>query len=158
MHRLGLSWHGGEGKPGQPNAAFRTLLWITIIYLVTREAMAWSFPYILSESGMLAMTYAFESWRLIYGVLVVCVVARARAKVRERYEIPNHNCGAVEDVCCSLWCTCCTVAQISRHTADYENYPALCCSETGLAPNAPAAAYASRCGTSEYHAPSLDVV
>ena len=29
------------------------------------------------------------------------------------------------------------VSQIARHTGDYENYPSLCCSNTGLPDNAP---------------------
>lgn len=51
--------------------------------------------------------------------------------------------------CCAFWCTCCTIAQISRHTADYEHYPAFCCTESGLAENAPAIEYAARGNTSE---------
>ena len=34
-----------------------------------------------------------------------------------------------------FWCSCCTVAQMARHTADYETYAARCCSDTGLPPN-----------------------
>lgn len=29
------------------------------------------------------------------------------------------------------------VSQIARHTGDYENYPSLCCSNTGLPDHAP---------------------
>jgi hypothetical protein len=34
------------------------------------------------------------------------------------------------------WCNCCTVAQMARHTGDYEAHGARCCSETGLPPSA----------------------
>jgi hypothetical protein len=36
-----------------------------------------------------------------------------------------------------LWCSCCTVAQVARHTGNYEDYPASCFTETGLSPGAP---------------------
>lgn len=45
-----------------------------------------------------------------------------------------HRC---EDFCCSFWCSCCTVSQIARHTGDYEEYPATCCTQTGNPPGAP---------------------
>jgi len=45
--------------------------------------------------------------------------------------------GCCEDFCCALVCTSCTVAQLARHTGDYETYPSVCCTETGHAPGAP---------------------
>jgi hypothetical protein len=36
-----------------------------------------------------------------------------------------------------LWCSCCTVAQVARHTGNYEDYPASCFTETGLSSGAP---------------------
>mmetsp|Transcript_2443 Transcript_2443/g.3099 ORF Transcript_2443/g.3099 Transcript_2443/m.3099 type:complete len:225 (+) Transcript_2443:76-750(+) len=159
LQRLRLNWLGNEGTAAQTKNTFRNLLWMTISYYSVREIMSYSFAYLTTESSKQAMLYAFDALNLLFGVFVLYLVAKTRSKVRARYDIPTENCGACEDVCCSFWCSCCTVAQISRHTADYENYPALCCSETGLAPNAPAAAYAAGGpSTSEYHAPSVGVV
>lgn len=37
-----------------------------------------------------------------------------------------------EDVCCALWCQCCVLAQMARHTADYEQRTAVCCDDVGV--------------------------
>jgi hypothetical protein len=37
-----------------------------------------------------------------------------------------------EDVCCSLWCQVCVVAQMARHTVDYGQKDAVCCNDTGV--------------------------
>ena len=37
-----------------------------------------------------------------------------------------------EDVCCAMWCQCCIVAQMARHTVDYEERNAVCCNGTGV--------------------------
>ncbi|KAL3822937.1 hypothetical protein ACHAXA_011652 [Cyclostephanos tholiformis] len=38
-----------------------------------------------------------------------------------------------EDVCCSLCCQLCTLAQMARHTVDYEERDAACCNTSGVA-------------------------
>jgi Cys-rich protein (TIGR01571 family) len=59
-----------------------------------------------------------------------------RRAVRERYSIPNSTCfpSTMEDCCCAFFCGCCTVSQLARHTADYHDRNAACCSNTGLQP------------------------
>mmetsp|Transcript_36848 Transcript_36848/g.88879 ORF Transcript_36848/g.88879 Transcript_36848/m.88879 type:complete len:345 (+) Transcript_36848:195-1229(+) len=37
-----------------------------------------------------------------------------------------------EDICCAIWCQLCTVAQMARHTADYEEKRAVCCNAVGV--------------------------
>ena len=76
------------------------------------------------------VSFAFHFYTLI-------VLAKTRAAVRARYEIPVKNCGDMEDCCCAFWCGCCTVSQLARQTADYEQKRAVCCSETGLPPLTP---------------------
>lgn len=73
------------------------------------------------------VTTAFYLYTLI-------VMMRTRAAVRAKYEIPNERCGDAEDCCCAFWCSCCTVAQLARQTADYDQQRAVCCSDTGLPP------------------------
>lgn len=74
---------------------------------------------------------------IVFCAFVIFLVAKTRKHIREKYSIPEKQCKGCEDYCCSLWCTCCTVAQMARHTADYETYAGLCCSETGIPPHAP---------------------
>lgn len=63
----------------------------------------------------------------------VYMVATARRLVREEYDIPELRCKGNEDCCLAVFCTCCVVAQMGRHTADYEVYRAYCLTDTGLA-------------------------
>ena len=63
----------------------------------------------------------------------IYIVAKTRRQVRREYDIPALRCKGNEDCCMAVFCTCCTIAQMGRHTADYETYRAYCCSDTGLA-------------------------
>jgi len=74
---------------------------------------------------------------IAYAILLVYLIAITRYRIRSRYGIPEQVCFLCEDCCCAFRCTCCTVSQMARHTADYDNYAAKCCSETGLGRNAP---------------------
>ena len=47
------------------------------------------------------------------------------------HDVRGHCCSC-EDMCCSLCCGPCTLCQMARHTADYEKYPASCCTDDGL--------------------------
>jgi len=71
-----------------------------------------------------------DCFLLLYGVYMV---AMTRRQVRSEYDIPELRCKGYEDCCMAVFCTCCTIAQMGRHTADYETYRAYCCSDTGLA-------------------------
>lgn len=80
--------------------------------------------------------------RLCFGVYVWFCLWKTRGIVRQRYQIPpscvEDSCGRLEDAACAFCVPCCTVAQLSRHTADFGTYHGACCSETGLPPRAPA--------------------
>lgn len=63
-------------------------------------------------------------------VLSAVVLARLRGAVRNAYDVPT-GC-APGDCCLALCCQCCTVAQLARQTARYEEERAYCCTDTGL--------------------------
>jgi Cys-rich protein (TIGR01571 family) len=63
---------------------------------------------------------------------VVFVTQSTRSSVREKFMIRERQCYDLEDVCCATLCLPCTVGQMSRHTANYDDYEAVCCSKTGL--------------------------
>jgi Cys-rich protein (TIGR01571 family) len=71
---------------------------------------------------------------LVLALFFFVVTMRLRSYIRNRYSIPGSACG---DCCCSFWCLHCTICQLARHTADYKNHPAACCSDTGLHAGAP---------------------
>lgn len=76
----------------------------------------------------------YNLFSLAFGFYTLIVLAKLRRAVRLRYEIPLTYpvMGQMEDCCLSFWCGCCAVAQIARHTCDYEHQPASCCCTTGL--------------------------
>ena len=138
MHRLKLTWYGMEGSVAQTAATFRILLFISIAYNVVNQPLHW-LPFLYFQykedqspfellSGIIALTFSLFS---------CFVIANTRQYIRRKYHIPEGDCKGCEDCCCAFCCTCCAVAQMARHTADYETYDGLCCSETGLPPHAP---------------------
>ena len=63
---------------------------------------------------------------------LVFVTQSTRNSLREKFMIREERCLDLEDLCCALACLPCTVGQMARHTANYEEYEAVCCSHTGL--------------------------
>jgi len=147
MHRLKLTWLGNEGNPGRSAATFRVLAIIAAVYFCTNWGLYLAFYFLAifgdlegnQEEMYTAIILLYLRPVLIIALLIlfVALAARTRGRIRSRYGIPERDCRGCEDCCCAFWCGCCTVSQMARHTADYENYAALCCSETGLSPNAP---------------------
>lgn len=71
---------------------------------------------------------------LFYVVYTIYTITKTRLYIREKYSIKGS---CFEDCCLSFWCTCCAVAQMARHTTDYDAYPGRCCTSTGLSRNTP---------------------
>lgn len=83
------------------------------------------------------VTALYQIFSIAISMYFLIVTCKTRAHLRRTYNIPETSCNGCEDCCCAYWCGCCTLAQMARHTADYETYPAACCSETGLNNRAP---------------------
>lgn len=71
---------------------------------------------------------------LVYGMLIFILYAgtKTRTLIRKKYAIPQGCCG---DCCCMFWCLCCSIAQMSSHTADYRKQPMDYGAENGLKEN-----------------------
>jgi Cys-rich protein (TIGR01571 family) len=67
----------------------------------------------------------------IWFFLTMYVLIKLRSKVRKAYKI--RQCCPCEDCFYSIVCSCCTVSQLARQTADYHQDRAYCCTDTGLA-------------------------
>ena len=75
----------------------------------------------------------------MYG-FAVFVAQSTRSSIREKFMIREERCYDLEDVMCASTCLPCTVAQMARHTANYEEIEetqgicctGTCCSSTGL--------------------------
>lgn len=87
---------------------------------------------------MRAMEITTSDWTAL-GLVNFCMYAFAvfvaqstRSSIREKFMIREERCYDLEDVMCASTCLPCTVAQMARHTANYDYYEAVCCSKTGL--------------------------
>jgi len=68
---------------------------------------------------------------IIWFFLTMFVLIKLRRKVRQVYKI-SQSCPC-EDCFYSAFFSCCTVSQLARQTADYQQQRAYCCTDTGLA-------------------------
>ena len=129
--RLGLTWNG---LPSQ--SLEETSLSFNRIILSMMIALGiWKIPII---GGCVLFAY--------YVFIVVYVGSRVRSYIRQKYKIPYSLlptfCAArigerCDDLCCMLWCGCCSSIQMARHTHDDKEYPGHGCTTTGLGYDAP---------------------
>jgi len=148
MTRMELNWIGdyrddsslypsGRRRPQWSYVStFKLVMGIYAIYLLGLYATSAN---LLEEMLELPMPFFLPMswWDFLFWVYCFLVVMKTRAYIRRKYSIPENDCAGCEDCCCAFFCLPPTVCQMARHTADYETYRAVPCSETGLAPNAP---------------------
>jgi len=70
----------------------------------------------------------------LYLACLIFFIWRVRKHIRAIYQIPERLCIGCEDICCAFWCGCCVLSQMARHTTEYEQEKAQCCSDTGVLP------------------------
>lgn len=99
-----------------------------IIYLVNDNWRRGQFPEISHLTTIAVLNVAF----ILY---TIYTVASTRSRLRAQYKIEQQVCYGCEDVCCAMWCTTCTIAQMGRHTGNFDTYRGVCCSKTGLPPH-----------------------
>jgi len=146
MTRLKLTWLASEGTLAQTQRTFRIMLILTVVCIVltTIHSAVQNEMAPLDATGQPSKAYLVTIWvgqwlSVTFFVFVVCLASRTRRHIRQKYRIPGGGCcGDCDDCCTSFWCTCCTIAQMARHTTDYSTYMGQCCSETGLPPDVPA--------------------
>jgi hypothetical protein len=65
--------------------------------------------------------------------------AIAQKAGEDKFAIPeDESCNTgCEDLLCAVCCNHLSIAQLLRHTTDYETYNASCCSETGVPRHVP---------------------
>ena len=150
--RLNLTWLGGSKSASNRMSTCITWLSVSIasyiiISILTFIQVALAGKKIADEetghdtlemqAELAVVNAATSAFSMGFAVLSVIALARTRKKIRHKYSIQEGGaCVGCEDVCLSLWCSCCAVGQMARHTADYEKYPGSWCSETGLPPKA----------------------
>ena len=107
--------------------AFKILFAIQVVYLVVIPLVNALIGYSIVNEVVVPAMFIF----------MIIVTFYLRRYVRNKYQIPEKTCRGCEDFCCALWCQSCTICQLARHTADYHNYKAGCCTEDGLATGTP---------------------
>jgi Cys-rich protein (TIGR01571 family) len=134
LTRMQLTWCGDRARTrGQYKRTFHILLWLTVSYW-----LFWFFFHCDEEDHHGRDCHGWRhsvmgAVRTIWFVYTLIVMIKLRRAVRDKYKIPQSCCGGCEDCCCVFFCSCCTMAQLARQTADYERQRAYCCTETGLA-------------------------
>lgn len=139
MTRMNLTFLGEPGRRDNTRESFKIVCALFVSYTVYSMALEIASPtpdddgddsnpviYMLKAFGTVAFTFY-----AIYALM------RTRESVRTKHSIPPGKCGPWEDLCLSVWCSCCAVAQMLRHTGEYEIYKGACFSDRGLPDDAP---------------------
>lgn len=75
---------------------------------------------------------------IAFSMYSILALMKTREAIRNKYNIPaDEKLGVCEDFMCAAFCSCCTVAQLSRQVNKYEEYPGVYCSESGVPNNIP---------------------
>mmetsp|Transcript_37637 Transcript_37637/g.82428 ORF Transcript_37637/g.82428 Transcript_37637/m.82428 type:complete len:357 (+) Transcript_37637:154-1224(+) len=144
--RMRLTWLGTRATARQVGSTFAVLVAITLINFVVTNVLNY-LGHRYGGSNIDNIYYRIGStFSLCVMLFRVYSIATTRRKVRKKYDIPPSACArgcccgccrSCDDLCAALLCSCCSTAQMLRHTADYETYRSVCCSSNGLPANAP---------------------
>jgi Cys-rich protein (TIGR01571 family) len=149
MTRLGLDWTATPVRNSHQRtwSPFKVMALFTAVYYVIYVFVnAIVNPYIMiSPDGnppnpptwVSALMVVRSLIGFAFGIFVLVMMIRTRAYIRQKSAIREQYCSGCDDCCLSFWCGCCTVAQMDRHTTDFRQCQAACCSETGLSQQTP---------------------
>jgi Cys-rich protein (TIGR01571 family) len=142
LTRMKMNMCGDAAPEGEYQTTFRKMVFLVLAYWIVRALFAPPSPeFEANEDGTVQVTPAdVSAWQMftynavtsLFALYSLVLLIKLRVAVRQRYGIPEKRCVGVEDCCCAFWCSCCTVAQVARQTADYDQRRAVCCSRTGL--------------------------
>mmetsp|Transcript_33475 Transcript_33475/g.47533 ORF Transcript_33475/g.47533 Transcript_33475/m.47533 type:complete len:147 (+) Transcript_33475:239-679(+) len=133
MQRLSLTWLGEPGPTVATRNTFKVVVTLLVSYIIYSTALEIAeIPYNL-QTIPIYIPILKGIGSVLFSIWALWSLCKTRMSTRALYSIPQQypRLGGCEDCCCAFFCTCCTVAQIARHTGEYETYPANCCTETG---------------------------
>jgi Cys-rich protein (TIGR01571 family) len=116
LTRLGLSWKGRMDSREEVSLSFNKIVLSFIAVLIL---------------GNIPVVGSFFVIVFCMGVML-WTGRNLRATMRKRYKIPPKLPTQVDDCVCMLFCGCCSVIQMARHTHNDKDYPGSCCTTTGL--------------------------
>jgi Cys-rich protein (TIGR01571 family) len=140
ISRLNLTWLGEPGTYVQAQKAYSVIVILVVSFIIYSTAMSLAAAPFADEMELVpqwlpALRFTGNFLFTVWSIYSLC---RTRETLRARMSIPeDERCHGCEDLCCSLWCSCCVTAQMLRHTGEYETHPGACCSKTGHLPGTP---------------------
>lgn len=137
MTRMNLTWLGEPGPRAATQNTFKVVIILLLSYWVYSTTLEIASLDYRPDNAPLYMMIMKAVGSILWIIWTTYSLCRTRQSIREQYSIPEQRCPGCEDFCCSFFCTCCTLAQMARHTGEYETYPGKCCTSTGLPEGAP---------------------
>jgi len=146
LTRMKMTWSGIPSSDSEEfKKTFRIVLVLSICYYLIDTIFSCMEELPVEVDGEITMVLNEDcpSWKAnlsfwaagSFGVYIFVVMIRLRMAIRQKYNIPQENCGVCEDCCCMYFCGCCSLVQMAKQTADYEKEEAFCLSTTGLSPS-----------------------
>jgi Cys-rich protein (TIGR01571 family) len=134
MTRLNYDFLGRASDVKRARTAWSTMWSILIFHVMMNGLIYTAYCYKWSENIPLSSADVAAVVLLNASLVVYAIYATlsTRASLREKYMIREHRFFDLEDCCCATFCMPCTICQMARHTAHYDNVDAVCCSATGL--------------------------
>lgn len=129
MTRQGLTWLGEPGKLFTTQKAFLVVVALVVCYFIFSGALILaSTPYDEPPQSITIIRFCGIVLFSFWSIYSLC---KTRENIRKRYSINEVYCKGCEDLCCSMFCSCCATAQLLRHTGEYETYSGSCCTRSG---------------------------
>jgi Cys-rich protein (TIGR01571 family) len=139
ISRLKLTVWGSPGTTAESAGAFQKIVAITVAYLfIVFSINIIAFPFGPDYPDFIVLLMIIRSC-IAYAMLLFLIVVlwNLRSHIRSKYAIPEGCNTGCDDLLCAVCCSHCAVAQMLRHTTDYDTYNTTCCSETGVPPHVP---------------------
>jgi Cys-rich protein (TIGR01571 family) len=122
MTRLKMDWRGNETSTVEWNKTFRTMLLIAI------------FCKIIIIIDYISVSVLASAVVCFYWIYLWYLLLEVRKHIRDRDRIPADH-GLIGDAIKSFFCTCCTISQLARQTANYDVANASFCTQDGVVLN-----------------------
>lgn len=131
MTRMSLTWLGEPGQRVSTRNTFMVVVLLLASYTMLSTSLEIASLDYTSDTVPTAIVVMKALASILFGIWSIYSLCRTRQNVRRQYAIPETHCQGCEDLCCAVFCGCCTLTQMARHTGEYETYPGKCCSSTG---------------------------
>jgi len=126
-----------EGGRSDPDFKVPCLTTLTIASVLFHIWTALSLIYIVDRPQVWLILLCTIPLGIIDSILIIYffyLVMSTRKEIQQTFAIPDDDTlnGEAANALLSIACSCCTISQMGRHTADYSTYRDNCCSATGL--------------------------